>query len=61
MNPTRRKGSLTIMIALFLVMLSPAACAGGGSAEEEPEDHIVTRTIVANPEEMQQVFMDVAD
>ncbi|MFW5685019.1 MAG: Do family serine endopeptidase [Spirochaetota bacterium] len=61
MNPTRRKGSLTIMIALFLVMLSPAACAGGGSEEEEPEDHIVTRTIVANPEEMQQVFMDVAE
>ena len=51
------------MVLAFLFAVAPMACASGGaeSAEQEEDTGPVTRTVVANPEEMQQAFMDVAD
>jgi serine protease Do len=51
---------LVVAVAMLLAF-APAACAGGNSENNAPEDRTVTRTVVANPEEMQQAFMDVAD
>jgi serine protease Do len=54
------------LISLALMMLvTPLACSGGSdegqSGEQGEGGGEVTRTIVANPEEMQQAFMRVAD
>jgi len=54
------------LISLALMMLvTPLACSGGSdegqSGEQREGGGEVTRTIVANPEEMQQAFMRVAD
>lgn len=52
------------LIGLALMMLiAPAACASGTADEQESQEERgeVVRTVVANPEQMQQAFMEVAD
>lgn len=57
-------------LVLLLVAIAVPACAGGGQEEAqdsaqqptpEPREASITRTVVANPEEMQQAFMAVAE
>ncbi len=52
------------MVAAMVLLLAPLACAGGGDEaqqlDQDPEP-VLTQTIIANPEEMQQAFTDVAD
>jgi serine protease Do len=55
-------------LVVFLAAIALPACAGGrqesGQQPEETEQSqqtSVTRTVVANPEEMQQAFMEVAE
>ena len=59
----RRAYQPALIVLVFLFAVTPMACASGGaeSAEQEEDTGPVTRTVVANPEEMQQAFMDVAD
>ncbi|MFW5744282.1 MAG: trypsin-like peptidase domain-containing protein [Spirochaetota bacterium] len=51
-----------ISLALML-LVSPAACSSGSADDtgRQQEGGEVTRTVIANPEEMQQAFMEVAD
>ncbi|MFW6261721.1 MAG: hypothetical protein ACOC6J_09095, partial [Spirochaetota bacterium] len=59
-NEQRRWGVLGVAMML---LVAPAACSSGTGeqAESKGQDGPTTRTVVANPEEMQQAFMDVAD
>jgi len=49
------------MALVFAIAIIPLACAGGSPESTETGDQTVTRTVVANPQEMQQAFMAVAD
>lgn len=58
-----RHARVRLIAAAFLVAMAVPACAGGQEEAQEsqqPQDTTVTRTVVANPEEMQQAFIDVA-
>ncbi len=48
-------------IGVLLLAAAPVACARGTGEAQKPSDTVVTRTVIANPREMQQAFMDVAD
>ncbi len=64
MNRNKHTGYARIMALVFAVAIIPLACAGGsaeGAAADEEGEQPVARTVVANPEEMQQAFMAVAD
>jgi len=53
---------LWVLISVFAII--SVACAGGQGEENqvtENQNQEVVRTVVANPEEMQQIFMKVAD
>lgn len=56
----RRWGVLGVALML---LVAPIACSNGTDeeAESQEQDGPITRTVVANPEQMQQAFMDVAD
>jgi serine protease Do len=55
---------MTVAAAAMVFGVASIACAGGGNEaqqlNQEPQP-VVTQTIIANPEEMQQVFTQVAD
>ncbi len=46
---------------VLLVTTAPLACARGNEEAQEPTETEITRTVVANPQDMQQAFMEVAD
>ena len=55
---------MTLVAVAMMFGVASIACAGGGNQaqelNQEPEP-VVTQTIIANPEEMQQAFTQVAD
>jgi serine protease Do len=64
MKQTIRSLNAPVMVLALALAVMPLACAGGSPETGESarqSDAAMTRTVVANPEEMQQAFMAVAD